>query len=103
MEPDLEMQVIPNETTTLSALKILPSEYCDDINTDASVVSSKYPVSKKFGLCSGKCSLSLIRTVPGVLGSSQDFYTIMDPNTARYIEHTYIVNVRNKIARANRY
>jgi hypothetical protein len=27
MEPDVEMQVTANETTTLPALKILPSEY----------------------------------------------------------------------------
>ena len=93
MDPDVEMLVTANETTTLPALKILPSEHCDDINILMPVwCVQSTQLTQKFSLCSGKCSLSLCKDC----ARGVDFYTITDPNTARYSEHSYIVNIRNK-------
>jgi len=73
-----EMQEIANETTALPALKILPSEYCDDINILMPVWCVRSTqVTQKFSLCSGKCSLSLCKDCArgvGVLSRSLHRY-----------------------------
>jgi hypothetical protein len=64
--------------TTLPALRILPSEYCDDIDILMPVwCVQNTQVSKKFSLCSGKCSSSLCKDCArgvGVLSRFLHYY-----------------------------